>query len=271
MKTEIECPDCEKSDFVKHGLIRVGNASFQRYFCKKCLSDFRLDYPVGKVDRSLLAELIIEGSSMFEISKKLSVAPSTISRYLIKASYDGELMSLLKVRCFQLLIEGANLETISEGLKVNKTIVRNWIDHYVNVKLRDLPRLPKMEYRIQGNLNGRIYSKVAIYESQYPIVDTLLKCGYYAEDIISSKTGKLKGYELFRAMRLFQLYLNGLDIEDLMPILRFRRLASTSKLLDLKLYDAIPKVLQGGLDVKTIVNKNESLTVDLRDFSLEIN
>jgi transposase-like protein len=89
----IQCSYCSRTDLQKNGKCLTGA---QRFFCKSCKRQFRLDYRYNvykKGVREKIIELTLNSSGVRDIGRVLSISKDTVTSVLKKNAKNEPLFS----------------------------------------------------------------------------------------------------------------------------------------------------------------------------------
>ena len=89
----IQCPRCTGTDLQKNGKSTNG---VQRYFCKLCKKNFRLDYCYNACKPGIkekIIELTLNSSGVRDIGRVLSISKDTVCSVLKKNAKNEPLLS----------------------------------------------------------------------------------------------------------------------------------------------------------------------------------
>ena len=88
----IQCPHCSGRDLQKNGKCTNGT---QRYFCKSCKRQFRLDYRYNAYKQGVkekIIELTLNSSGVRDIGRVLSISKDTVTSVLKKNAKNEPLL-----------------------------------------------------------------------------------------------------------------------------------------------------------------------------------
>ena len=197
----MKCLYCKSSNTVRRGKRSTKSdffqrEVFQRFECRDCKRYFSDGYTKKRIPDKVISKLLSK-ESVGQISKSEGVNRSQIYRWCDRDDYDDERLTLVKVRCIQLELEGLEELQISKFTGVHLRVVTKWLERFRDTAIECLPKL-----------NERVSFKEVIDDSskQFSLFTNAEK---------TYEVHYQQGEEPPLNLRLLQCFLNGVNVNDM--------------------------------------------------------